>query len=138
MRYVLLTLTFFIYCSAIAQTDKALEKAVAGFHNALIEKDSVTLKKLLSDKLVYGHSNGWKQSKRELIDDLYNGKIVYTKINSADEQVTTEGNTACVRATLDIDVVMEGKEMHFKLHALQVWVKKNKDWQMLSRQSIKL
>jgi hypothetical protein len=138
MRYVLLILTFFIYCNTFAQADKSLEKAIAGFNAALINKDSVTLKKLVSDKIVYGHSNGWKQTKRELIDDLYNGKIIYKVINSADEQVTTEGNTACVRATLGIDVVMEGKDMHFKLHALQVWIKKNKDWQMLSRQSIKL
>jgi hypothetical protein len=96
------------------------------------------LKNLLHEKLVYGHSNGWIETKKELIDDLYNGKITYTKIQSSAEQVLIEGNTGCIRATLEIEALMDGKTLPFKLHGLQVWVWKHKKWQMLSRQSVKM
>jgi hypothetical protein len=139
MRYLVCIALFFVYSNAMAQgSEKSLTIAVDGFTNALVERDSVELKKLVDDKLVYGHSNGWQQSKKELINDLYNGKIIYKNLNQSDEQVTMDGNTACVRATLNIDVVMDGKPLQLKLHVLQVWIWKNKKWLMLSRQSTKI
>ncbi len=138
MRNLVTISLLFIYSAAMAQSEKSLHLAVDGFSNALVERDSVELKKLVADKLVYGHSNGWKQTKQELIGDLYNGKIIYKKIDQSDEQSVVEGNTGCVRTTANIDVVMEGKPVQMKLHVLQVWVWKNKRWQLLSRQSIKM
>lgn len=139
MRYIATILLLFIYSCVFAQSEtKEVEKAVKAFHHALIEKDSMTLKSLLHNRLVYGHSNGWKESKKELIDDLFNGTIEYLKIKAEDEEIVLDGNTACARATLYIDVIMGGKTLTFKLHGLQVWVKQKKDWKMLSRQSVKI
>jgi hypothetical protein len=138
MRSIVTISLLFIYSTVFAQDEKGLQLAAADFHSALIAKDTAKLKNILSEKLVYGHSNGWKENRQEMINNLYNGTIQYLKIQSANEQVTIEGNTGCIRATLDIDVIMEGKTLPFKLHGLQVWVWKNKKWQLLSRQSVKL
>lgn len=138
MHSVVTISLLFIYSTVFAQDEKGLQLAAADFHCALIAKDTAKLKNMLSEKLVYGHSNGWKENRQEMINNLYNSTIQYLKIQSADEQVTIEGNTGCIRATLDIDVIMEGKTLPFKLHGLQVWVWKNKKWQLLSRQSVKL
>jgi hypothetical protein len=138
MRYIVTISLLFIYSAVFAQDEKSLKVAADAFHNALIDGDTVALKSMLNNKLVYGHSNGWKETKEEMMNNLYNGTIDYLKIKSADEQVTIEGNTGCIRATLEIDVIMEGKNLPFKLHGLQVWVWKNKKWQLLSRQSVKL
>lgn len=138
MRYLVTISLLFIYCTLFAQDENSLKVAATTFHNALLSKDSVQLKKLLNDKLIYGHSNGWKETKKELIEDLYNGKITYTKIQSSEEHVTIDGNTGCIRATLEIDAIMEGKTLPFRLHGLQVWVWKNKKWQLFSRQSLKM
>ncbi len=138
MRSIVTISLLFIYSTVFAQDEKGLQLAAADFHNALIAKDTAKLKNMLSEKLVYGHSNGWKENRQEMINNLYNGTIQYLKIQSADEQVTIEGNTGCIRATLDIDVIMDGKTLPFRLHGLQVWVWKNKKWQLLSRQSVKL
>lgn len=139
MRSIIVTISLlFIYSTVFAQDEKSLKAAAAAFHDALIEQDTAALKGMLSNKLVYGHSNGWKETKQEMMNNLYNGTIDYLKIKSTDEQVTIDGNTGCVRATLEIDVIMEGKTLPFRLHGLQVWVWKNKKWQLLSRQSTKL
>jgi hypothetical protein len=49
-----------------------------------------------------------------------------------------EGKTASARMTVDVDVLMDGKPMSFKLKVLQVWVWKNKHWQLFARQSVKM
>ncbi len=138
MRYIVTISLLLIYSTLFAQSEKALGIAADGFNNALVERDSNALKTLLHDKLVYGHSNGWKQTKKEVIDDLFNGTIVYHKISQAEENIVMDGNTAAVRSVADIDVTMEGKELHFRLHVLQVWIWKNKKWQLFSRQSAKI
>ncbi|MBS1772547.1 MAG: nuclear transport factor 2 family protein [Bacteroidetes bacterium] len=138
MRYIVTISLLFIYSTLFAQSEKALSIAADGFNNALIERDSNALKTLLHEKLVYGHSNGWKQTKKEVIDDLFNGKIAYHKISQSEESIVMDGNTATVRSIADIDVTMEGKDLHFKLHVLQVWIWKNKKWQLFGRQSAKI
>jgi len=138
MRSLVTISLLFIYSTVFAQDEKSLKAAAAAFHHALVEQDTAALKGMLSNKLVYGHSNGWKETKQEMMNNLYNGTIDYLKIASTDEQVTIDGNTGCIRATLEIDVIMEGKTLVFRLHGLEVWVWKNKKWQLLSRQSTKL
>jgi hypothetical protein len=138
MRTCIAILLFFIYSSAVAQTDIALGNAITQLNLALIDKDTVQLHNLLSEQLSYGHSNGWIETKQEVISDLYSGKLVYNKIDQRLAGITKEKNTACVRANAELDITYNGKPMHIKLHVLQVWIKKNKDWKLLSRQSTKI
>ena len=121
---------------AIAKAE--LDKAINDFDKALIARDSVSLKHLLSDDLLYGHSNGWIENKKELIADLYNGKLIYKTISPKRENLITEGNTVAVRSYAEIDCVMDGKPLSFKLKVLQVWLWKNKHWELFARQSVKI
>lgn len=121
-----------------AQDAKRLSKAVEDFDKALINKDSVVLKQLLNEHISYGHSNGWMQSKNDVINDLFNGKLTYKQISHKDDQVNIEGNTASVRMVANLDVIMDNKPMQFKLSVLQAWIWKNKEWQLFARQSVKL
>lgn len=140
MRYVAAILFLIMSLSLSPQKAdvKSVEAAVAAFDKALLGKDSSSLKSLLSDKLNYGHSNGWIQTKRNVIDDLYNGKLVYQKINAQTPEVVMEGSTAAARMQADIDVLLDGKPMQFRLKVLQVWVSTNKHWKLLARQSVKV
>ena len=76
IRCLLVISTLFINIGVFAQkTDTiSLKKAVAELNDALVKRDTVQLKKLLDDKVNYGHSNAWVQTKRDIINDLYNGK----------------------------------------------------------------
>ena len=46
----------------------------------LINKQYDSLGFLMDDQLKYIHSNGWVQSKKEVIDDSKSGKLTYQKI----------------------------------------------------------
>lgn len=138
MRQIFVILMLLLSAAAQAQDAATLKKAVAAFDKALTGKDSAVLKTLLSEKVTYGHSNGWVQSKRQVIEDLYNGKLTYTAISSAEEMVILEGTTASVRNVSDIEVVLDGKTIRLKLKVLQVWVWKNRRWELFARQSTKI
>lgn len=139
MRTIItIILLLFVYSTVQAQPGTAdIRKAVADLNNALLQRDSVMLKKLLYDGLTYGHSNGWIETKREVIDDLYNGKLVYHQIQQQDPVVLIAGKTASVRSDNTTSVTVSGKEMKLELHVLQVWIKTKKGWQLMSRQSVK-
>jgi len=140
MRVIATILLLLIGCNLFAQKadNKSLDKSIADFDKALLSKDSASLNGLLSNDLFYGHSNGWVETKKELIADLFNGKLVYKTITPKEEHRTIEGNTAAVRSYAEIDCVMDGKPLSFKLKVLQVWMWKNKHWELFARQSVKI
>ncbi len=115
-----------------------LNIAIKDFDKALVAKDSVALKRLLNVELDYGHSNGWMQTKTSLINDLYNGKITYNKINITSQKITLFRKIATVRISADFEAYLENKTTQFKLNVLQVWVWKHKQWQLLARQSVRI
>jgi hypothetical protein len=140
MRYAVTILLILVGFNVFAQKAgmKGLETAIAAFDKALLNRDSTELKHLLSDKLSYGHSNGWLQTRQNVIEDLYNGKIIYKQITPTTPEIVVDGNIASARMIADVDVVMDGKQLQFKLKVLQVWNRKNDHWEMFARQSVKM
>ncbi len=115
-----------------------LKEAVTKLDKALIAKDTVILKQLLNNAVSYGHSNGWVETKAEVIKDLVTQKLTYYKIDTKDVKWTVVNNVATLRNTSAINYELDGKPGELNLHVLQVWLKTNKGWQLLGRQSAKL
>jgi len=122
---------------SFAQTS-FLKDAVAKLDKALIAKDTNVLKQLLHKDLSYGHSNGWVETKADVIKDLVNGKLAYNKINTNNTTWTITNTVATMRNSSDINFELDGKPGELHLHVFQVWLKTNKGWQLLARQSTKL
>lgn len=112
---------------------------MTAFHQALMSGDTVVLKKLSDKGLSYGHSNGWIQDKKDLMNDLKTGLITYQRYDEDSVKVTTnESNTmANVRFVADIDATMKGNSYTFHLKVLEVWVRKTKNWMLFARQAVK-
>jgi hypothetical protein len=139
MRFITSILALFIYSNTFAQTDSVtLSNSILALKIGLLQKDSVILKAVLHDKLSYGHSNGWIEKKAEVIGHLHDGTLTYTGIEEYDPQFTIVGDIALVRMNPDINVSMNGTALPLKLHVLQVWMKTNRGWQLISRQSTKI
>lgn len=121
-----------------AQKDSSgLVMASKDLNRALIQKDEVVLNRILSKDLTYGHSNGWIEHKKELIDNLENGKLSYSNITLTDVRAAIEGKTGVIRCKGVFDIKMDGRDLQFKLSVLQVWVWKKGKWILMSRQSVK-
>lgn len=139
MRLLVTISLLFLGCTLFAQDTAALKTAVTHLNEALVSKDQKALDQLLNNKLSYGHSNAWIQTKKEVFDDMNSGKLIYTKIeNSSVTLVDAEKQYASVRAVTNVDAVLNGNPLQIKLHVYQFWIKTKKGWELLARQAVKL
>lgn len=136
MRFFLIILLLFTSWIAFAQKDKQeVLQRMKQFHESLI-KDKSVVGQYLDDSLTYGHSNGWIETKVELIANLGN-KIVYHSIKEDSVSVVVNNKMAHTRFIAVIDATMDGKPNQFRLKVMEVWRKEKKKWKLFARQAIR-
>jgi hypothetical protein len=140
MRKLLTILLLFVSLGVLAQKrdTTSLAWCVREFNKALVNRDTVELNWLLRDDIHYIHSNGWVQLKRDIINDLYNGKLTYKNIDVTSRGVKLNGPMGAVEMKADVDVLLDGKTVHLNLKINQLWTWKNDRWELFSRISEKV
>ena len=141
MKGLLLSgLVLFLFNSSFAQIDSiGLKNAMRELDKALLQKDKAGLKLVLHDDLSFGHSNGWIQSKSDILNDFANGKVTYNKIeNNSSAIVKINKKYATVKTNTNAEGVVNGTAFKLTLHIMQFWIKTKKGWQLIARQSAKL
>lgn len=124
-------------CYAQQTNEEKLVATVKEFHRALVNKNMVLLNQHTDKALSYGHSNGWVENKRELLNNLETGFISYQGFKADSIAVSINGTIAHVRFNAQIDATMNGIANTFKLSVLEVWLKKTNRWVLFARQGIK-
>ena len=124
--------------AGLAQTDEVkLTSTLKEFHQALVNKNKVSINQQTDKALSYGHSNGWVETKKELIEHLESGYMEYNSFREDSIKVEVNGNLAHARFIAEINATMGGKEFTFQLRVLEVWVKKGKRWVLFARQAVR-
>lgn len=141
MKNFLTILFSLIVVTSFAQTtdEEKLITTVKEFHVALVKKNTVAINQQTDKMLSYGHSNGWIQTKADLIKDFERGYISYQSIKEDSITVKMNGNMANVRFLADITAVLNGTTTvnNYHLKVLEVWVKKSNRWILFARQATK-
>ena len=138
MRVVLSLLLSFTFVFANAQTEEEkLTKTMKEFHQALVNKNTVSINQQTDKALSYGHSNGWVETKEDVIKDLETGFIAYHSFKEDSVDIKMNGSMANVRFIADINATFRGTNTTFHLKVLEVWVKKGKRWLLFARQAVK-
>jgi hypothetical protein len=123
---------------AYAQTDEVkLTSTMKEFHQALVKKNTVSINQQTDKALSYGHSNGWVETKTELMKNLETGYLSYESYKEDSVMVVINGTMANVRFIADINASLNGVPATYHLKVLEVWVKKGKRWLLFARQSVK-
>ena len=137
---VLFVLFLFTAQNSLAQIDSVgLKNAMQQLDKALLQKDETVLKSVLHKDLSYGHSNGWIQSKTDVLNDFTSGKLTYDKIeNSSSAIIVITKEYATVKTNTNAEGVVNGTAFNLKLHIMQFWIKTKNGWQLIARQSAKL
>ena len=138
MKRILLLLVVFSFVFANAQTEEEkLTATIKEFHQALVNKNTASINQQTDKALSYGHSNGWVQTKADVIKDLETGKIVYNSFKEDSLAITINESMANARFVADINATMNGNTATTHLKVLEVWVKKGKRWILFARQGVK-
>ena len=129
----------FVSLVTVAQVDSAgLKTAMQQLDKALLGKDEVVLKQVLHKDVNYGHSNGWIQTKSDVLNDFKSGKLVYNKIeNNNAGIINISKKWATVKTSTNAEGSVNGTTFKMTLHIMQVWMNTKKGWQLFARQSAK-
>ena len=140
MRFVLAILILLFVCfSGFAQKDTAaVLAAVIKLEKALVDKDTAALSALLHKDVAYGHSSGWVQTKKNVVDDMLSGFLEYKKFSDNSFLVDASKEKAIVKEKVTVSGVRDGKPFDLTLFVMEVWLQNKKGWQLYARQSTKL
>ena len=139
MRWWLVIGLFFISLVTGAQVDSVgLKDMMQKLDIALLQKDENVLRSVLHKEVSYGHSNGWIQSKDDILNDFKTGKLVYNKIeNNSSAIINISKKYATVKTNTIAEGAVNGTAFKLTLHVMQFWIKTKKGWQLIARQSAK-
>ncbi|MBK8348000.1 MAG: nuclear transport factor 2 family protein [Saprospiraceae bacterium] len=96
-----------------------------------------SLATLLHDDVHYIHSNGWKESKSEVVENIKSGKLTYTDVKVHESDVRLVDKTAVVTGKGTFYVSMDGKAYEFNLFYTEVYIIRDTGIQLLSRHACK-
>ena len=122
---------------AQTKSEKAVAATVENFRMALINPDSTTLSKLVTDDLTYGHSSGKIEDKKTFMQTLLTGQSDFVTVDLTDQTIIVHGKTAIVRHILSAATNDNNKPGTVKLAVLTVWVKEHHQWRLLARQAVR-
>ena len=138
MRVIITILFLFIaFCGTAQTNEEKLTVTLKEFHQAMINKNTSSINQQTDKALSYGHSNGWVETKPEMIKNLETGYIVYHSYKEDSINIVINGNMANARFVADVNATMKGNTLAFHLKVLEVWVKKGKQWVLFARQAVK-
>jgi hypothetical protein len=138
MKFFLTISLFFLAFTSVAQTDEEkLTVTLKEFHQALVQKNTVSINQQTDKALSYGHSNGWVETKNDMLKNLETGYISYQSFKEDSISIGINGNMAHARFTAEIGATLKGASAMYHLKVLEVWVKKGKRWVLFARQAVK-
>ena len=117
--------------------EEKLTGTLKEFHQAMVKKNTVSINQQTDKALSYGHSNGWIETKVDLMKNLETGYMNYHSYKEDSLQLMINGNMANARFVADINVTMNGKEGTYHLKVLEVWIRKGKRWLLFARQALR-
>jgi len=105
---------------------------------AQVSRDTVALADLLSDDLVYIHSNALIETKADFIRSVSGGGIRYMAMQAEGEPVIRQwGRTAISNGIVVVSGIYQGAKFDIRLHYTAVYRKEKSIWKLCSWQSTK-
>jgi len=118
--------------------ETALRSAEMSRFEAQVNADAKTLERLLDSNLEYVHSNGELDTKASFIESLVSGKRDYVASTANIQGVRILGDVAIIRGTAKVTVADNGQSRELDLGYTDIWVWKDKRWQMTAWRSARM
>ena len=133
---VLLCTTAMSFAQSKAQTE--VETKIKELTKAMIDGDSAALDKLASENLVYRHSSGHVDTKKDFVHKIASGASDFVSIELSDAAILViNKKTVVAYHTLFAKTNDGGKPGEVNLYIMLVWEKQHGQWKLVARQAAK-
>lgn len=99
----------------------------------IINRQYDSLTKFLDDRIQFVHSNGWIQSKKDVLDDLHSGKLNYQKVTIREASARLYTSSAIVLGLGTFEGINDGKPFSLELRYTEVYINTGNQWKLASR-----
>jgi hypothetical protein len=118
--------------------ESLLRASEATRFQAQVDADAKVLAPLLDGQLEYVHSNGELDSKTSFIESLTTGRRDYVSTTFTIESLRIFGDVALIRGKAKVTVADNGQSKDLSLGYTDVWIWKDKRWQMTAWRSMRM
>ncbi len=138
--FLLLLLSFPLL--SFGQAQAAAEARVLKLHHdkfrwmTNLQLDSLST--ILDKGVRYIHSNGWIESRDEVLEDLRTKKLSYLAISVEKAEARAFGKSVVVVGKGLFKVTLDGKPVELTLLYTEVYVRHKKRWMLVSRHACKV
>jgi hypothetical protein len=115
-----------------AQCDEVLQLHRDKFE-WMIEVQVDSLQKYFHEDAIYVHSNGWLETKAEVLNNLQSGHLKYDSLQYINATCRNVAETAIVLGEAIFFVRLDDKPIEIPLLYTEVYIKANGYWQFYSR-----
>lgn len=119
-------------------TAKAVAAALQAQWTAQVVRDTVALRNLLGDDLVYIHSNALVEDKAGFIRTVATGTIVYHDVSPLEMTYRVMGATVVGNGRVRVRVELGGQDLTLELLVTTVHVRRDGRWQLAAWQSTRV
>jgi ketosteroid isomerase-like protein len=100
----------------------------------MVDADLDTLDDLLSDDVIYTHSDASVDTKKSYLDMLRSEDLVYLDVEHTTDLVLTRPGVAIVTGTMSGSIRMHGAEKTLNSRVAAVWVTDGGQWRLAAFQ----
>lgn len=142
-RFLFCLFLFSLPLANFAQSNPKAEAQVLKLHQDkfrwMIGAQLDSLGALVDERVRYVHSNGWTESREEMLANLRSKKLAYHSITVEEAQARAYGKSSVVVVGKGkFSVSLDGKPMELTLLYTEVYAGHKKHWKLVSRQACKL
>jgi len=117
-----------------APTPAAVEELEDRRYAAMVDADLAALDELLSDEVVYTHSNAAVDSKASYLELLRTGTLVYHALEHTTDAVLARPGVVVVSGTMSGSITMHGVDKRLNSRVAAVWVVEEGRWRLAAFQ----
>jgi ketosteroid isomerase-like protein len=122
-------------CAATPLRFDEVERLERARFEAMTRQDVAALEPMLADDLVYCHSDGSCESKREFLETIRSGRIRYIALEVLELRPRAYGDVILFNGVVAVEGVLGGQTRTFNVVFTDAYARRGDDWQLVAWQS---
>jgi len=138
LRTLTLTVWFALAVFAAAPGEEELRQVEKAWAAAVEKNDLAALERFLGERLIYTHSTGVIEDKKEYLERLRKGAQRYDLIEHSSMNIRAYGDSGVVASRVRMKGISNRQPFDNQLLMLHVWIKQGGRWQLVAHQTTRL